>query len=150
MKVHVLLPLCMSLPLVITSIFLPAQTDSGQGDLIAAENNWVTAELHHDSATLSRLMSDDLVMTETDGSVIDKAQEIAFAADSNAHLELLVTHDVTVHIHGDTAVVFGAFHEKGTYHGKPFEHQGRFTDTWVHQKGMWQCIASQFSIPVQD
>lgn len=150
MKARVLLPLCTSLTLVIASIFLPAQTHSGQGDLIAAENNWVAAELHHDSASLSRLMSDDLVMTETDGSVIDKAQEIAFAADSSAHLELLETHDMKVHIHGDTAVVVGAFHEKGTYHSKPFEHKGRFTDTWVRQKGMWQCIASQFSIPVQD
>ena len=150
MKEHVLLPLCTSLALVVASVFLPAQTDSGQGDLIAAENTWVAAELHHDSASLSRLMSDDLVMTETDGSVIDKGQEIAFAGNSNARLEVLETHDMKVHIHGDTAVVVGAFHEKGIYHSKPFEHKGRFTDTWVRQKGMWQCIASQFSIPVQD
>jgi ketosteroid isomerase-like protein len=149
MKANVLLPLC-TLALVIASIFLPAQTDSSQGDLIAAENNWVKAELHHDPAGLSRLMSEDLVMTETDGSVIDKAQEIAFAGDSDARLEVLETHDMKVHIHGNTAVVVGAFHEKGTYHSKPFEHKGRFTDTWVRQNGMWQCIASQFSVPVQD
>jgi ketosteroid isomerase-like protein len=150
MKAHVLLPVCASLALAIAFVFLPAQTDSGQGDLITAENNWVTAELHHDPTSLSRLMSDDLVMTETDGSVIDKAREIAFAGDSDAHLEVLETNDMKVHIHGDTAVVVGAFHEKGMYHRKHFEHKGRFTDTWVRQKGMWQCIASQFSIPVQD
>jgi hypothetical protein len=97
-------PLCLSLPLVIASIFLSAQTDSVRADLVAAENNWVTAELHHDSAGLSQLMSDDLVMTETDGSVINKAQEIAFAADSKAHMEVLETHDMKVHIHRDTAV----------------------------------------------
>src|ERR1700691_5618439 len=112
MKSHVLFPFCTSLALMIACIVLPAQTVSGQGDLIAAENNWVTAELHHDSAGLSRLMSDDLVITETDGSVIDKAQETAFAGDSNARLEVLETHDMKVHIHGDTAVVVGAFHEK--------------------------------------
>jgi ketosteroid isomerase-like protein len=150
MKSHVLFLFCTSLALMIACIVLPAQTVSGQGDLIAAENKWVTAELRHDSAGLSRLMSDDLVITETDGSVIDKAQEIAFAGDSNARLEVLETHDMKVHIHGDTAIVVGAFHEKGIYHSKPFEHKGRFTDTWIRQKGMWQCIASQFSIPVQD
>jgi ketosteroid isomerase-like protein len=150
MKARVLFPFCTSLALMIACIVLPAQTVSGQDDLIAAESNWVTAELHHDSAGLNRLMSDDLVMTETDGSVIDKAQEIAFAGDSNARLEVLETHDMKVHIHGDTAVVVGAFHEKGIYHSKPFEHKGRFTDTWIRQKGMWRCIASQFSIPVQD
>jgi len=144
------LPLFLLLALMIASIFLSAQTGSVQEDLIAAENNWVTAELHHDSASLSQLMSDDLVMTETDGSVINKAQEVAFAADSNTQMEVLETHDMKVHIHGGAAVVFGAFHEKGTYHGKPFEHRGRFTDTWIRHKGMWQCIASQFSIPVQD
>jgi ketosteroid isomerase-like protein len=150
MKAHLLLLTCLSLPFAMTSIFLPAQAGSAQSDLIAAENNWVTAELRRDSGALSQLMSDDLVMTETDGSVIGKAQEIAFTADPDAHLELLEAHDMKVHMHGDTAVVTGAFHEKGTYHGKPFQHQGRFTDTWVRQKGMWQCIASQFSIPVQD
>ncbi len=149
MKAHVLLPLCISLTLAIAS-FVLAQTDSREGGLIAAENNWATAELHHDAASLSRLMSDDLVMTETDGSVIDKAQEVAFAADSDAHMEILETHDMKVHMNGDIAVVVGAFHEKGTYHRKPFEHKGRFTDTWVRQKGTWQCIASQFSIPVPD
>lgn len=150
MRVIVQLPLCTSLALMIASIFLPAQADSVQGELIAAENKWVTAELHHDSASLSRLMSDDLVMTETDGSVIDKAQEMAFVGDSNAHLEVLETNDMTVHVHGNTAVVVGAFHEKGIYHSKPFEHKGRFTDTWIRRDEMWQCIASQFSIPVQD
>ncbi len=39
MKAHVLFPLCISLPLVIASIFLPAQTDSVQSDLIAAESS---------------------------------------------------------------------------------------------------------------
>ena len=149
MKANTLLPLC-TLAVVIASILLPAQTKSSEADLIAAENNWVKAELHHDSTGLSRLMSEDLVMTETDGTVIDKAQEIAFTADPDAHLEVLETHDMKVHVHGDTAIVVGAFHEKGTFHGNPFEHTGRFTDTWARQNGMWQCIASQFAIPVRD
>jgi hypothetical protein len=60
---------CLLLPLSFASIFLLGQADSTQSDLIAVENGWNRAELVHDAAALSRLMADDLVLTETDGSV---------------------------------------------------------------------------------
>jgi ketosteroid isomerase-like protein len=50
-----------------------------------------------------------------------------------------------LHRHGDTVVVIGATHEKGTFKGKPYQHQGRFTDTWMKKNGQWLCIASQLS-----
>ena len=35
---------------------------------------------------------------------------------------------------------------KGTYQGKPYNHVGRFTDTWVLDLGKWQCVASHTSL----
>lgn len=142
--------LSLLLPLILASILLSGQADSNQSDLIAAENSWNRAELGHDASALSHLMADDLVLTETDGSVINKSEEVAFTADPGAHFEILESHDMKVQLHGNAAVVTGAYHEKGTYHGKPFEHRGRYTDTWIRHDGKWQCIAGHFSIPVQD
>lgn len=150
MKPVTSLPLCLLLPLAFAPVILSGQADSTQADLIAVENSWNRAELGHDPAALSQLMADDLVLTESDGSVINKTEEVAFTADPEAHFEILESHDMKVQIHGDAAVVTGAYHEKGTYHGKTFEHQGRFTDTWIRHKGAWQCVAGHFSIPVQD
>jgi ketosteroid isomerase-like protein len=95
-------------------------------------------------------MADDLVLTEADGSVISKTEEVAFTADADARFEVLESHDMKVQVHGDATVVTGAYHEKGTFHGKPFEHRGRFTDTWIRHNGTWQCIAGHFSVAVQD
>jgi hypothetical protein len=43
------------------------------------------------------------------------------------------------------AVVAGVYHAKGSYKGKPFDHYGRFTDTWVYLNGKWLCVASHTS-----
>lgn len=71
MKRIVLLSLSILLPLSMAAIVLCAQTDSAQAEIRAAEDAWNKAELNHDAPALSRLMSDDLVLTETDGNVIN-------------------------------------------------------------------------------
>ena len=48
---------------------------------------------------------------------------------------------------GKTAVVTGAYHEKGISKGKPYEYRDRFTDVWMNKNGRWQVIASHYSIP---
>jgi hypothetical protein len=50
-------------------------------------------------------------------------------------------------MHGTTAVVTGAYHEKGTSKGKPYDYRDRFTDVWMNTNGTWQVIASHYSIP---
>jgi len=55
--------------------------------------------------------------------------------------------DLHVRMHGNVAVVTGAYHEKGTNKGKPYEYRDRFTDVWLSSSGNWQLIASHYSIP---
>ena len=150
MKRIILLSLSILLPMSMAAIVLCAQTDSAQAEIRAAEDAWNKAELNHDAPALSRLMSDDLVLTETDGSVINKNEEVAFTADPTSHFEVLESHDLKIQVHDHAAVVSGAYHEKGSYKGKPFEHRGRYTDTWIRHNGTWQCVAGHFSIPVPD
>src|SRR5579872_6393375 len=114
--------LLLCLLLEITSMTALAQTGSAEADVIALEKSWNQAELRKDASALARLMSDDLVLTEPDGSVINKTEEVAFTADPTAHFETLESNDMKVQIHGSAAVVTGAYHEKGTFQGKTFEH----------------------------
>jgi hypothetical protein len=37
-------------------------------------------------------------------------------------------------------------HTQGSYQGKPYDHVGRFTHTWVQDLGKWQCVASHTSL----
>jgi ketosteroid isomerase-like protein len=130
--------------LIATSAF--AQSDRGDVSmLIALENAWNQAQLHHDSKALDALVADTFITTDNDGVLMNKAQFLADAKDPGYEPTLMANTDVKVILYKDTAVVAGVYHSKGTSAGKPFDHHGRFTDTWVNQNGKWQCVSSHTS-----
>jgi ketosteroid isomerase-like protein len=127
-----------------TSAF--AQSDRGEiSMLIALENAWNQAQLHHDSKALDSLVADTFITTDNDGVLMNKSQFLADAKDTGYEPTLMANTDVKVILYKDTAVVAGVYHSKGTSAGKPFDHHGRFTDTWVNQNGKWQCVSSHTS-----
>ena len=123
---------------------LAAAQDSSK--IVAMENLWNRAELNNDAHAVQLLLADDFVMTVAEGAVYNKTQTMASVADKSYRPETLKSSDMTVHSYGNTAVVTGAYYEKGTDNGKPWERRGRFTDTWMNLGGRWQCIASHFSV----
>lgn len=127
-----------------------AQTLSrAQGDetkIIALENLWNQMQINHDADAMSKLLDSDFVLTDYDGSLMNKAPFLASVRESSNQLTVEVSADMQLHVHGETVVVTGATHEKGTLKGKPYQHQGRFTDTWIKKSGQWLCVASQLSL----
>ena len=117
--------------------------------IIAMEHLWNRAELNNDAKAVGLLLADDFVMTVAEGVLYNKAQILASVADKSYRPEILQSIGVVVHSYGNTAVVTGAFYEKGVDKGKPWERRGRFTDTWLNLNGRWQCIASHFSVPLR-
>jgi len=114
--------------------------------LIAIENAWNMAQLHHDAKALDSLMGDRFVYTDYDGTVMNKAGFVADLKDPSYAAKLMVNSDVAVHIYQNAAVVIGAYHTRGTYKGKPFDHRGRFTDMWIYHDNRWQCVASHTNL----
>ena len=114
--------------------------------IIAMENLWNRAEMNHDAPAVRLLLADDFVMTVAEGTLYNKAQMIASVADKSYHPVALQSTGMAVHYYGNTAVVTGAYYEKGVDKGKSWERRGRFTDTWMNLDGRWQCIASHFSV----
>ena len=125
--------------------FLAVAQDSTK--IIAMENLWNRAELDNDANAVRLLLADDFVMTVAEGVLYNKAQTLASVADKSYRPEILQSIGLVVHSYGNTAVVTGAFYEKGVDKGKSWERRGRFTDTWLNLNGRWQCIASHFSVP---
>ena len=114
--------------------------------IIAMENLWNRAEMNNDAPAVRLLLADDFVMTVAEGTLYNKAQMIASVADKSYHPVALQSTGMAVHYYGNTAVVTGAYYEKGVDKGKSWERRGRFTDTWMNLDGRWQCIASHFSV----
>ena len=114
--------------------------------IIAMENLWNRAELSNDAAAVKLLLADDFVMTVAEGTLYNKAQMVSSVADKSYRPLALQSSDMVVHYYGNTAVLTGAYYEKGIDKGKAWERRGRFTDTWMNLNGRWQCIASHFSV----
>jgi ketosteroid isomerase-like protein len=134
--------------LALSSLPFAQDISRAQGDetkIIALENLWNQMQINHDADAMGKLLDSDFVLTDYDGTVMSKGQFLASIRDKSNQLTVEVSEDMRLHRHGDTVVVTGATHEKGTEKGKPFSHQGRFTDTWIKKDSQWLCVASQLS-----
>jgi ketosteroid isomerase-like protein len=135
--------------LILASLALVQNVSMAQGDetkIVALENLWNQMQLNHDADAMGKLLDEDFVFTDYDGTVMSKEQFLETIRDKSYQLTVEASENMKLHRHGDTVVVIGATHEKGTYKGKPYQHQGRFTDTWMKKNGQWLCIASQLSL----
>jgi ketosteroid isomerase-like protein len=129
--------------------FLWPQPASSQGDesrVIALENLWNQVQIKHDAEAMGKMLHPDFVFTDYDGTVMNKQAFLTSIRDPNNKLTVEVSEDMKLHRFGDTVVVTGATHEKGSLKGKAYEHYGRFTDTWIKQNGEWLCVASQLGL----
>jgi ketosteroid isomerase-like protein len=123
-----------------------AQTSSESARLIALEHMWNEAQVSRDASAIAGMIGDRFVNTEYDGEISNRGKFLADFADPRFKPSLMNIQDVQVEMYAGTAVVTGKYHTKGTYGGKPYEHFGRFTDTWVLQEGKWLCVASHTSL----
>jgi ketosteroid isomerase-like protein len=133
-----------------SAVLAAGQSTSGanRGDetmILALENGWNQAQVHHDAKALESLVADGFISTDNDGTVFNKAQFLADTKDMSYKADLVANENVKVQVFRGAAVVTGKYHAKGTNKGKPFDHWGRFTDTWIYLDGRWQCVASHTS-----
>ena len=120
--------------------------DSQQAKLLVMEHLWNEAQVNRDARALDFMIGTSFVNTEYDGEVSDKAKFLADIRDPQFNLSTLTIQDLKVSMYADSAVVIGIYRTRGSYQGKPYEHVGRFTDTWVYAEGRWQCVASHTSL----
>ena len=133
----------------LTVLALPqtfAQTDGDESQIIAFENLWNQMQIAHDGNAMEQMLDPDFILTDYDGSLLNKGQFLASIRDKSNQLTIEVSTDMKLHRHGDTVVVTGATHEKGSAKGKPYEHHGRFTDTWIKKDYRLICVASQLAL----
>ncbi|MBZ5614515.1 MAG: nuclear transport factor 2 family protein [Acidobacteriia bacterium] len=116
--------------------------------VLALEKKWNDVYKRGDIAGMNSLLADDFIITVEDGSTFSKPGYIAHNGDSAVRVEISEMSELQVRMHGNTAVVTGAYHEKGAEKSKPYEYRDRFTDVWMNLNGRWQVIASHYSLRV--
>ena len=126
-----------------------AQPSGEESKILALEKKWTDAYKQHSINTVSALLAEDFTITVEDGRTFGKIGYITHTADDATQVDVAEETDLRVHMHGNVAVVTGAYHEVGTSRGKRYEYRDRLTDVWLKIDGQWQLIAAQYSVPVQ-
>ena len=110
--------------------------------LIDQEQQWTKAAKASNVDVIAPLLADDFVMMDSDGTMHAKAEVLALA--KKAKWTTFEIADMKVSVHGDSAVVTGAWTGKGTDgNGKAVDAHERWVDTWTKAaSGKWVCVAS--------
>jgi ketosteroid isomerase-like protein len=105
------------------------------------ENDWADAAKRHDTAWMEHHYAEGYTWTSPEGTVNDRAKDIAEAKDVT--FDSFNNSDMQVRVYGDTAVVTGISTIKGKYKAEDISGTYRFTDTFVKRDGEWMVAASQ-------
>jgi len=82
-------------------------TRAAEQDIIKLEQTVTDAQFKKDRAALERLLADDYLYTHSNGSVLNKAQEITESMSSEVRWTDSKLADLKVRIFGDAAVLTG-------------------------------------------
>jgi ketosteroid isomerase-like protein len=113
------------------------------------ELKWTESYKQRQVTILASLLAEDFIITIEDGSTYGKTGYISHSAEPGVKVEVAQMTDLQVRMHGTTAIVTGAYYEKGESKGKRYEYHDRFTDIWMKSGGKWQVVASHYSVPVK-
>src|SRR5258708_23771957 len=117
MKVRLLLAVFLLSVTFAATLCAPQQKSESASKIVALENKWNEAYKQGDVATMNSLLAGDFIITVEDGATFSKAGYLAHCGDSDNRLLISEMTHLKVRMHGNAAVVTGAYHEKGTSNG---------------------------------
>src|SRR5258708_18096971 len=126
---------------------LAQEKDKSDADYIRSmELKWTESYKQRQVAMLSSLLAEDLVITVEDGSTFSKTGYISHSAEPGTKVEVAEMSDLKVRMHGNAAIVTGAYHERGESNGKRYEYHDRLTDMWMKDGGKLQAGAADYNV----
>jgi len=120
--------------------------DGTAAKVLSLEQLWNQAEVAQDIHSLDQILADTFIYVDVDGSLQNKTGFINGVTRRAEHIDSIRSESMLSHVHGNTVIITGVYHEKGTLNGKPYYHYGRFTDTWIKEGSAWLCAASQSTL----
>jgi len=124
------------------SMTSPTTKHSEEQRVLAAEDEYVSAEVSRDKAALRRLVDDRFQYNTGRGTTTGKEELIADLLKMNMVGQTIKERSVL--IEGDVALVFGTAEIRFASPGKPDSVSAlRYTATYVSRQGQWRLLALQ-------
>jgi hypothetical protein len=114
------------------------------------EQQWATAVLKRDTATLQLLRADDFTLIAPDGKMYNKAAELAMILSPEFKLDSFALQGGKVRVYTGGVVVTGTVVVKGTSKDTDISGQYRFTDVYEPRNNAWQAVHSQLTKVEED
>jgi lysophospholipase L1-like esterase/ketosteroid isomerase-like protein len=118
-------------------------TPEDEKAVLETEYAWCQSYLKADTAALADIELDGYTLVEPNGSTATKEQEIADLKSGTIRFLALSSHELSVRVYGDTAIVTGRTVLKAIEDNEPHDGIFQFTDTFVRQGGRWRVAAEQ-------
>jgi ketosteroid isomerase-like protein len=115
----------------------PAAGDTDRDTILQLDTEYQAAVKRNDADTMARHLADNYALISSSGKFYAKADMLAEAKSRAVTYEIQDDTDRVVHLYGDTAVLTGKLHEKGTQDGKPFDVWVVFSDVYVRTSSGW-------------
>lgn len=116
-------------------------------EILKTESEWVEAHRNLDLTTIERIMADSYQKIQSNGSVINKQENLASYSSANRMWENAESDQYIVRIYGNSAVVIGRWQAKGENDGQEFDYTARFMSIYVKHENEWKMVAEQ-STPI--
>jgi ketosteroid isomerase-like protein len=135
---------------ILNCVITPAQTkpenpqeNADTEVILQVESEGREATLKNDIAANDRLLADNWLNINPDGSITTKARLLALLKDGSFKIMSIENDEVMVRVYGDAAVVTGRSTTKRTGSGgEVLARQVRFTRVYAKSKGQWQVVSA--------
>jgi len=116
-----------------------------QEEILKMERDFGQAVIKNDADAVGQFLTDDWIVVDADGGVIDKARFLGVIKSGVLTHEQMDSDDVRIRTYGDTAVATALTRTKGKFMGQEFTTQERATDVLVKKDGRWQVVFTQLT-----
>jgi ketosteroid isomerase-like protein len=123
-----------------------ANRQDDQKTLATLDADYQKAVEQNDTKTMARILADDFILVEGDGTVSTKADLLKDAASGETKYEHQVDSERTIRVWGDTAVVTAKLWAKGLEDGKQVDYYMWFSDTYIRKPAGWSYVFGQASL----
>lgn len=112
------------------------------------EQEWFTIQQANDWAKLAKMISDDFVIVDSDGSLGNKQSMVAGYKEEAPRVVSLKMQVLVAHAAAANVVIASGLDDiatRGSGGGTVHRYE-RFIDTWVLRDGRWLCVAEQITL----
>jgi ketosteroid isomerase-like protein len=125
-----------------------ATAGDDQKTVAALDTQYQAGVKANDASTMDRILADDFILVEGDGTTVTKADLLKEAKSGRIIYEHQDGSEQTVRLWGNTAVVTAKLWGKGTDSGQSFEWVLWYSDTYVRGPNGWRYVFGQASLPL--